>query len=69
LGVIILGNSGVGKSFLANILLGHDVFAHRIDAHAVTTKTEFQEVNMGNESYAIFMHKEGEQEKLICLKV
>ncbi|UJR20068.1 hypothetical protein I4U23_023200 [Adineta vaga] len=53
-GLIILGNSGVGKSFLANILLGQDIFAHAYAARAVTTETEFQEVCMGDKIYAIF---------------
>ena len=37
-GIIILGNTGVGKSFIANILLGKDVFVHELNAAAVTTK-------------------------------
>ncbi|CAF1996323.1 unnamed protein product [Rotaria magnacalcarata] len=53
-GIIILGNSGVGKSFLANILLGSETFDHRAAARSVTTETEFKEIKMGNENYAIF---------------
>ncbi|CAM4952830.1 unnamed protein product [Rotaria socialis] len=53
-GIIILGNSGVGKSFLANILLGSEAFDHRAAARSVTTETEFEEIKMGNANYAIF---------------
>lgn len=42
-GVIILGNSGAGKSFLCNILLGENRFKHEFQAAAVTTKTEYCE--------------------------
>jgi hypothetical protein len=54
LGIIILGNTGVGKSFLANILLGQEAFVHKAAPRAVTTETEFKEITMGNETYAIF---------------
>jgi hypothetical protein len=54
LGIIILGNTGVGKSFLANILLGQEAFVHEAAPRAVTTETEFQEIEMGNETYAVF---------------
>jgi ABC-type lipoprotein export system ATPase subunit len=53
-GVIILGNSGVGKSFLANILLGTDTFKHGFAARAVTDLTEYKEITFGNHRYAIF---------------
>ena len=53
-GLIILGNSGVGRSFLANILLGRDAFTHESTAEAVTTKTEFHEVTFEEATYAIF---------------
>ncbi len=53
-GLIILGNSGVGKSFLANILLEKEVFKHEFSARSVTHRTEFQEIEIGNHRYAIF---------------
>ncbi|CAF4633307.1 unnamed protein product, partial [Rotaria magnacalcarata] len=31
-GLILLGNSGVGKSFIANVVLGRDVFEHECSA-------------------------------------
>jgi DNA replication protein DnaC len=53
-GLIILGNSGVGKSFLANILLDKDIFKHEFSARSVTHRTEFQEITIGDHRYAIF---------------
>jgi DNA replication protein DnaC len=53
-GLIILGNSGVGKSFLANVLLDKDVFKHDFSARSVTHRTEFQEITIGNHCYAVF---------------
>lgn len=53
-GIIILGNTGVGKSLLANIILGEDVFTHEMSATAVTTKTEYQEIEYEGGAYAIF---------------
>ncbi len=54
LGLIILGNSGVGKSFLANILLGHEAFKHEFSAQSVTHRTEFEEITLDDHDYAIF---------------
>jgi DNA replication protein DnaC len=53
-GLIILGNSGVGKSFLANILLGREAFKHEFSARSVTHRTEFQEITFDDRDYAIF---------------
>lgn len=40
-GLIILGNNGVGKSFLANIILGeHHHFKHGFSAESLTNRTE-----------------------------
>jgi hypothetical protein len=44
----------VGKSFLANILLGQEAFVHKAAPQAVTTETEFQEIKMGIETFSIF---------------
>jgi hypothetical protein len=66
-GLIILGNSGAGKSFLANILLGHDAFAHEFTPCSVTRITEFQEVDLGYGTVAIFNIPgllEAEQERI-----
>ncbi|CAF3589426.1 unnamed protein product, partial [Adineta steineri] len=53
-GLIILGNSGVGKSFLANILLGREEFVHKFSSSSITHATEFVEINIGYYKLAIF---------------
>ena len=53
-GIIILGNTGVGKSFIGNILLGKDEFAYELSAAAVTTKTESKDIQFEGETYSIF---------------
>ena len=53
-GLIILGNSGVGKSFLANMLLRRDCFKHEYSCESVTHVTEFQEVMVDKVPFAIF---------------
>src|SRR5689334_8190203 len=54
-GLIIVGNSGVGKSFLANTILGEEFFEHKLDPSAVTTSTEFKSVALQDGSeLAIF---------------
>jgi GTPase SAR1 family protein len=71
-GLIILGNSGVGKSFLANVLVGHEAFAHAFSSSAVTHETEFIEVHIGGLPLAIFNIPgliEAEQERINLNKV
>jgi hypothetical protein len=53
-GLIILGNSGVGKSFLANILLGREAFVHEFSSGSVTHITEYQEIDLLYDNFAIF---------------
>lgn len=53
-GVIILGNSGAGKSFLANVILGQEAFAHKVRSSAVTTETEYKTCQINGKSYAIY---------------
>src|ERR1700722_3373665 len=53
-GVIILGNSGVGKSFLVNLLLPNEKFLHKSAPSAVTKATEYEEYTDGNQTFVIF---------------
>jgi predicted GTPase len=53
-GVIILGNSGVGKSYLGNVILGREVFKHEYQGTAVTVNTEYQKSSFNKQTYAIY---------------
>jgi hypothetical protein len=67
IGVIILGNSGVGKSFLGNVILGRETFKHQYQVNAVTIKTEYQESPFNGQTYAIYNIPgliEAEQERI-----
>ncbi|CAF1377220.1 unnamed protein product [Adineta steineri] len=54
IGLIILGNSGVGKSFIGNLFLRNEKFVHRSKPTAVTTQTESEEYTIGSTTYVIF---------------
>jgi predicted GTPase len=53
-GIIVLGNSGAGKSYLCNILIGHDNFEHNFQPGAVTTETEVCDITDGSKRMKIF---------------
>lgn len=53
-GLIILGNSGVGKSFLANGFLGEDTFVHKAAPSAVTKATECIQCKIGDKTHVVF---------------
>lgn len=49
-GILLLGNSGVGKSFLANVCLRRSQFVHEESITSVTTSTDFSD----QEQFKIF---------------
>jgi hypothetical protein len=53
-GLIILGNSGAGKSFLANLFLQVEKFIHKVAPSGVTKVTEFEEYTVQGVTYVIF---------------
>ncbi|UJR17987.1 hypothetical protein I4U23_004888 [Adineta vaga] len=53
-GLIILGNTGSGKSFIGNLILGQDFFQHECSASSVTHVTEFQDFREGSKHFSIF---------------
>ncbi|CAF1265952.1 unnamed protein product [Didymodactylos carnosus] len=53
-GIIILGNSGAGKSFLGNVILNREAFEHEYQMQATTVKTEYQECILNQKTYAVY---------------
>jgi GTPase SAR1 family protein len=53
-GFILLGNVGVGKSFLANVVLGEQKFRSAAAVKCVTNKTECKEIQTRNMRFLIF---------------
>ncbi|CAF1549288.1 unnamed protein product [Didymodactylos carnosus] len=53
-GLIILGNSGAGKSFIANILLNEESFVHECSSTSVTHETEYRDICFDGHCYSIF---------------
>jgi GTPase Era involved in 16S rRNA processing len=70
-GLIIVGNSGVGKSFLANIILGRQYFKHDFSARSVTHRTESITCMLDNKNYRIYNIPgliEGDEERIALNK-
>ncbi|CAF1398568.1 unnamed protein product [Adineta steineri] len=66
-GLIIVGNSGVGKSFLANIILGKQYFKHDFSARSVTHRTESITCILGGKQFRIYNIPgliEGDEERI-----
>lgn len=40
--IIAVGNSGVGKSFIENLIVGREVFEHKLRPASVTTTVEVE---------------------------
>jgi len=53
-GLIILGNSGVGKSFIANLFLQTEQFVHKNTTSSVTKTTEFSSTEVRGNRFLIF---------------
>ena len=53
-GLILLGNSGVGKSFLANLFLNENHFQHGFSARSVTHRTESIRCELAGRSYRLY---------------
>jgi len=54
IGLIFLGNTGAGKSFLANLILPEEKFAHELSLTAVTKKTVYEKLKYGNSIVYVF---------------
>lgn len=54
IGLILLGNSGVGKSYLANRILGRDAFRSKFSVESVTREIEFQRFDFQNKHYIVY---------------
>ena len=67
-GLIIVGNSGVGKSYLANLILGRQHFKHDFSARSVTHRTESVTCILGERHYRIYNIPgliEGDAERIV----
>jgi tRNA U34 5-carboxymethylaminomethyl modifying GTPase MnmE/TrmE len=53
-GLILLGNSGVGKSFLANRLLDTDIFQTKFSPQSVTRETESIPIEFNGKKYVVY---------------
>jgi len=53
-GLIILGNSGVGKSFLANIITDNEKFLHQFQPTSTTHNTTSVDITLGSHTFTIF---------------
>ncbi|UJR12353.1 hypothetical protein I4U23_016530 [Adineta vaga] len=53
-GLILLGNIGVGKSLLGNIISNHETFQHQCSASSVTHHVQCQNTTIGSMLYSIY---------------
>ncbi len=54
IGIILAGNTGVGKSFLANVILGKEAFLHKKQARSVTTAVEREDITISWGKISVF---------------
>lgn len=53
-GLLIIGNSGVGKSYLANLFLNSNHFSHEFSARSVTHRTDSRVCQLGSRLYRLY---------------
>jgi len=53
-GLILLGNTGAGKSFLANVVLGEEQFTHQFSVSSVTRDTTCKSIKFGGYDVDVF---------------
>ena len=53
-GLLVLGNVGVGKSYICNLMIGHEKFKSEFRREAVTTSVESHHIDTGSSDLVIY---------------